>query len=96
MGKYLTTNKFGEKIPTLLETTEAAESVGHGWDRRKLNVYVERGQFIEPSGYIGSRPFWTLRRVEEFAKRLAEFGNDAKGQDRADIVNAIDKKGGSK
>lgn len=92
MGKYLTTNRFGEKIPVLLGITEAAEFVGHGLDRKKLKVYLDRDQFIEPSGYIGNRPFWTLRRVEQFTNMLLEC-KDASAQDRANIVKIMDKKG---
>lgn len=64
--RYFITNQFGETIPILLGITEAAELMGDNWDRRKLSVYFGRGKFIDPSIIIGSRPFWTLQRVEEF------------------------------
>lgn len=43
-----------------------------GWDRRKVQLYVKRGAFPQPIQYISSGPVWTVRQIEEYAKKLAK------------------------
>ena len=90
--KHIVMNKFGEKIPILLGLTESAAYIGTGWDRKKAKVYLERGQFIEPSIYIGNRPFWTLARVEEYASLLNAYDGPLTGSVKAEIVKSLDGK----
>lgn len=65
--RFYTTNEFSETIPVLLGVTELGEYLG--WDRRKVATYINRDKIPKPSTYVGKRPFWTLKRIEEFTKK---------------------------
>ena len=75
-NKYIIKNKYREEIVTLLSTTEMADliskSVNENWERKKINVYVSRRKFPEPSFLIGNIPYWSLKRIEEFIESRKE------------------------
>jgi hypothetical protein len=53
-------------LPPLLGLQEVADAIG--WDKRKLAVYVKRGNFPEPALYLAAGPVWTRWQVEEFIR----------------------------
>jgi hypothetical protein len=53
-------------LPPLLGLQETADAIG--WDKRKLAVYVKRGNFPEPALYLAAGPVWTRWQVEEFIR----------------------------
>lgn len=44
--------------------SDAAEILG--WDRRRVQTYINRGAFPEPLQRLSSGPVWTRKQIEDF------------------------------
>lgn len=40
------------------------------WDRKKVRVYYLRGKLPSPQYFLGDRPLWTPKQIEEFKKSI--------------------------
>lgn len=57
-------NEHKEVIPPLIGVSEV--SVMAGWEPKKTSVYIKRNILPDPCMYVGGRPCWTIKQIEEW------------------------------
>lgn len=57
-----------ESLFPLVGLSDAAKIIG--WDRRRVQTYLQRGKFPEPIQRISSGPVWTYKQIEAYKAGL--------------------------